>query len=134
MKIERSSRHPTSCIFTKIKVEVSKVNSKEAKKASLAPAQQIVIRGVKGLERHLKKQLVGRPFIKGKRLRIDLPLRVGLLNNSLELVVSSTKLEGPIVVTESTRINWKEEPQSIEISKKLYNIISEVDKKLKTYN
>ncbi len=93
------------------RVEVSKTEAKEAEKISLAPAQQnIVIRGAEGLEKHLKSQLVGRPMIKGQRLRIDLPLRVGLLNNSLELVVSSTQPKGAVVISEATEIEWKEEP------------------------
>jgi len=87
------------------RVRVEKADAEEAGSVTVAPTQQVRIRGSQTyMERLLKKNLSGRPVTKGQRLR------VGLLNTPLVFAVTSTSPSGTVVIGNSTEVNWSQEP------------------------
>ncbi|MCS3923131.1 CDC48 family AAA ATPase [Methanosalsum natronophilum] len=83
------------------KVQIKKVDAKEASKVTLAPLQPIRIVGG---ARYIHRILEGRPTSRGQRIRIE------AVNNPLTFVVSSTTPSGPVIVTRNTEIVLKEKP------------------------
>ncbi len=83
-------------------VKVEKAETKEAKKITLAPKEQIRYGG--GFEQYVKKRLIGKPVLKGNILP------VGVFGTSLPLVVTQIFPQGPVVITENTVIQIKQEP------------------------
>jgi len=83
-------------------VKVEKAETKEAKKIILAPKEPIRYGG--GFEQYVKKRLIGKPVLKGN------VLPVGVFGASLPLVVTQVFPQGPVVITENTFIQIKQEP------------------------
>ncbi|MEW6069784.1 MAG: CDC48 family AAA ATPase [Candidatus Thermoplasmatota archaeon] len=83
------------------RVEVKKVEAKEAEKLSIAPAQPVrIVRG----EEYLRKVLEGQPVVKGQQIRVD------VLGTPLTFIVTSTQPSGVTIVTPETTISLAEKP------------------------
>lgn len=83
-------------------VKVEKAETKEAKKVVLAPQEAIRYGG--GFEQYVKKRLIGKPVLKGNTLP------VGIFGTSIPLVITQAFPQGPVVITESTTLQIKQEP------------------------
>ncbi|MDI6708482.1 MAG: CDC48 family AAA ATPase [Candidatus Thermoplasmatota archaeon] len=83
------------------RVEVKKIEAREAKKLGIAPAQPVrIVRG----EEFLRKVLEGQPVVKGQQLRVD------VLGTPLTFIVTSTQPSGVTLVTSETEIALSEKP------------------------
>jgi len=83
-------------------VRVEKTEAKEAKKVTLAPKESL--RYGSGFEQYVKKRLIGKPIVKGNSLP------VGIFGTSIPLVIVQTAPQGPVIITEKTTIQIKQEP------------------------
>jgi len=84
-------------------VRVEKTEAKEARKVVLAPKESL--RYGSGFEQYVKKRLIGKPIIKGNSLP------VGIFGTSIPLVIAQTAPQGPVIITEKTNIQIKQEPE-----------------------
>ncbi|MBU0591223.1 CDC48 family AAA ATPase [Candidatus Micrarchaeota archaeon] len=84
------------------KVRAEAVQTKTAKKIILAPKE--AIRYSVGFDQYVKKRLVGKPVLKGNLLP------VGIFGTSIPLVVAQVFPQGPVVITEETKIKINKEP------------------------
>jgi len=87
-------------------VKVEKAETKEAKKVVLAPTEAIRYGG--GFEQYVKKRLIGKPVLKGNTLP------VGIFGTSIPLVITQAFPQGPVVITENTALQIKQEPAKEE--------------------
>lgn len=83
------------------KVVVKKTEVKPARRVTVAPSKRIRLVGG---PQYLLRNLLGRPIVKGERLRVD------MISSSLGFVVVSTTPRGPVVVTTDTNLKILEEP------------------------
>ncbi len=83
-------------------VKVEKAEPKEAKKVILAPKEAIRYGG--GFEQYVKKRLIGKPVLKGNILP------VGIFGTSIPLVITQAFPQGPVIITENTSLQIKQEP------------------------
>jgi len=83
-------------------VKVEKTEAKEAKRVTLAPKE--TLRYGSGFEQYVKKRLIGKPIVKGNSLP------VGIFGTSIPLVIVQTAPQGPVIITEKTTIQIKQEP------------------------
>jgi len=83
-------------------VRVEKTEAKEARKVTLAPKESL--RYGSGFEQYVKKRLIGKPIVKGNSLP------VGIFGTSIPLVIVQTAPQGPVIITEKTGIQIKQEP------------------------
>ncbi len=81
------------------KIYIQKSATQEAKRAVLAPMQQIRLVGG---PQYLLRLLEGRPLMKGQRLRVE------TVSNPLSFIVISTQPSGPVVITKNTSLVVKE--------------------------
>jgi len=81
------------------KVHVQKSTPQAAKRAVLAPTQQIRLVGG---PQYLLRLLEGRPITKGQHLRVE------TVSNPLSFIVISTQPSGPVIVTRNTSLVVKE--------------------------
>jgi transitional endoplasmic reticulum ATPase len=127
-------------------VQVSKVELKEAKKITLAPAEEGVVMQVRN-PNMFKRGLGGRPVVKGDIVVPDSQDRPrslfddmfeGMSDNmrfnwsELKLTVANTKPSGPVKITENTEIEIKEkavsEPeQQVRVPEVTYEDIGGLD-------
>ena len=83
------------------RVELNKIEAKNAKTIKVSPAQPVrIVRG----EDYLRKVLEGRPVVKGQQLRVN------LLGNPLTFIVTGTNPSGVTIVTLKTDIALVEKP------------------------
>ncbi len=82
------------------KIYIQKSTPQEAKRAVLAPTQQVRLVGG---PQYLLRLLEGRPLLKGQRLRVE------TVSNPLSFIVISTQPLGPVVVTRNTSMVVKEQ-------------------------
>lgn len=83
------------------RVQIEKIDAKNAKRISLAPAQPVRI--VRGAE-YLRGVLEGQPIAKGQKIRID------ALGTPLTFIVTATQPSGAVIVTSQTIISLAEKP------------------------
>ncbi len=83
-------------------VKAEKSEPKEAKKVVLAPKESIRYGG--GFEQYVKKRLVGKPVLKGNILP------VGIFGTSIPLIITQAFPQGPVVITENSQVQIKQEP------------------------
>jgi transitional endoplasmic reticulum ATPase len=88
------------------RVKVYKAEIKEATKVTLAPTEPI--RQTPELEMYVHKRLVNRPIIKGDMLPI------GVFGTSLPLSVIQTQPQGAVMISESTELHIRGEPEKTE--------------------
>lgn len=88
------------------RVKVYKAEIKEATKVTLAPTEPI--RQTPELEMYVHKRLVNRPIIKGDMLPI------GVFGTSLPLSVIQTQPQGAVMISESTELHIRSEPEKTE--------------------
>ncbi|MFB6100421.1 MAG: CDC48 family AAA ATPase [Candidatus Nanohalobium sp.] len=78
-------------------VDVSKAQASEAKEVTLTPTSQSL--AVKGGQNYLKKALSNKPLMQGDRFRVK------FISSPLTFAVAETSPEGPVVVTNRTRVS-----------------------------
>lgn len=83
------------------KVEIKKIEIKNATRINVTPAQPVRIAG--GSE-YLRKILVGQPVMKGQKIRTD------VLGRPFMFIVTETQPSGPVLVTNETDFILKEKP------------------------
>ncbi len=85
------------------RVSLEGANVKEAKRVTLAPKEPI--RYSVGFDEYIKKRLVGKPIVKGNLLPI------GIFGTSIPLIVVQTTPQGPVIISDTTEVSIKKEPQ-----------------------
>jgi len=81
------------------KIEIKKVEVKNAKSINVTPTQSVRLAG--GSE-YLRKTLEGQPVIKGQKIRVD------VLGTPFTFIVTETSPSGPVLVTNETGFVLKE--------------------------
>ncbi|OPX65230.1 MULTISPECIES: CDC48 family AAA ATPase [unclassified Methanoregula] len=90
------------------KVQIRKTKAFYAKKITLQPTQPLRLVGG---DQYLSRLLRGRSVIEGQIIRID------VIGNSINLVVTRVDPKGIVIVTDNTEIELREEPYSTEEKK-----------------
>ncbi len=87
------------------KVQIRKSEAEYAKKIVLQPTHPVHLVGG---EQYLSRHLRGHPLIEGQTIRID------VIGNSINLVVTKVDPKGIVIVTDGTEIELREEPYHSE--------------------